>query len=506
MNYKVLYRKYRPFNFENLVGQDPIKTILKNSIINNKIAHAYIFSGPRGTGKTSTAKIFAKAINCLNTKNGEACEKCINCENFLTNTDIIEIDAASNNGVDQIREITNNVKLAPTMSKYKVYIIDEVHMLSQSAFNALLLTLEDPPQHVIFILATTNIESVPITILSRCQRFDFKKISNEDIIKRLEYVCKEEKIAVGPGVLDEIAYISDGGMRDALSVLDQLSKDGKELTLDMVIKEVGSVSLKSIEKILDYIESSDSTSLLKQINEYRSSALDYKLIIKKIIDVAAKRAKNIVLTGKAKRLKYNDYRQIVFDLTDCLNKVNVNIDPYSLIELTLLEFVDHTEQNKSKCIIDEKKETIEDNTKELIEIRINNCFVDATKEAKKEAIAKWTAFVDAVEEKKLKPIIIDGIVALASETINVIILSTHLVDEFNELADEVSTKYKKITNKNVKFVALDQTKWEKVSKQYIKDIKNGKKYEYIKEPEKRNNNIIEKIATNLFDSDKIELQ
>ncbi len=207
MNYKVLYRKYRPDDFDNLVGQDAVKTILQNSIINNKIAHAYIFAGPRGTGKTSAAKIFAKIINCLDNKNGKACGKCINCENFATNTDIIEIDAASNNGVDQIREITNNVKLAPTMSKYKVYIIDEVHMLSQSAFNALLLTLEEPPQHVIFILATTNIESVPITILSRCQRFDFKKINNEEIVKRLEYVVKEEKIKIDAEALEEIAYI-----------------------------------------------------------------------------------------------------------------------------------------------------------------------------------------------------------------------------------------------------------------------------------------------------------
>ena len=222
MNYKVLYRKYRPDNFENIVGLEYVKKILKNSIVNNKIAHAYIFSGPRGTGKTSTAKVFAKSINCLDSKDGEACGKCVNCQNFATNTDIIEIDAASNNGVDQIREITNNIKLAPTMSKYKVYIIDEVHMLSQSAFNALLLTLEDPPAHVIFILATTNIESVPITILSRCQRFDFKKIGFQQIIDRLKYICEQEKIDIDDEALNEIAYISDGGLRDARSYCERL--------------------------------------------------------------------------------------------------------------------------------------------------------------------------------------------------------------------------------------------------------------------------------------------
>ena len=175
MDYKVLYRKYRPDNFSSIVGQDYMVSILKNAIKTEKISHAYIFSGPRGTGKTSTAKVFAKAINCLNPTNEGPCNECDSCLHFKENADIIEIDAASNNGVDEIREIINNIKLAPAYSKYKVYIIDEVHMLSTSAFNALLLTLEEPPKHVVFILATTNIEAVPITILSRCQRFDFHK-------------------------------------------------------------------------------------------------------------------------------------------------------------------------------------------------------------------------------------------------------------------------------------------------------------------------------------------
>ncbi len=179
MNYKVLYRKYRPETFETLVGQDAIVRILKQSIIDNKISHAYIFSGPRGTGKTSTARILAKTINCQNNSEGVPCNKCENCLNFSTSPDIIEIDAASNNGVEEIRELINNIKLMPTSSKYKVYIIDEVHMLSQSAFNALLLTLEEPPEHVIFILATTNIESVPITILSRCQKLECDKNSED---------------------------------------------------------------------------------------------------------------------------------------------------------------------------------------------------------------------------------------------------------------------------------------------------------------------------------------
>ena len=181
MEYQVLYRKYRPHDFDSLVGQEYTKKLLKNSVINNKFAHAYIFTGPRGTGKTSSAKIFAKAINCLHSVDGNPCNKCKNCVNFDSSPDIIELDAASNNGVDDIREIINNVRLAPSSMKIKVYIIDEFHMLSTSAFNALLLTLEEPPKDVVFILATTDIQSVPITVLSRCQRFDFKPISLQDI-------------------------------------------------------------------------------------------------------------------------------------------------------------------------------------------------------------------------------------------------------------------------------------------------------------------------------------
>ena len=228
MNYKVLYRKYRPKTFDEIVGQNNIITLLKDSIINNKISHAYIFSGPRGTGKTSTAKIFAKAINCLDNIDGNPCLNCEICSNFNLNNDIYEIDAASNTGVDQIREIIDNVKLSPITSKYKVYIIDEVHMLSTSAFNALLLTLEEPPSHVVFILATTNIEDVPITVLSRCQRLDFRKIANKDIHEQLKKVSKEENIDISDDCLHLIASFSNGDARNALSTLEMVINNSDE--------------------------------------------------------------------------------------------------------------------------------------------------------------------------------------------------------------------------------------------------------------------------------------
>ena len=251
MNYKVLYRKYRPKTFDEIVGQNNIINLLKDSIINNKISHAYIFSGPRGTGKTSTAKIFAKAINCLDNKNGNPCLNCEICSNFNLNNDIYEIDAASNTGVDQIREIIDNVKLSPITSKYKVYIIDEVHMLSTSAFNALLLTLEEPPSHVVFILATTNIEDVPITVLSRCQRLDFRKIANKDIHEQLKKVSNEENIDISDEAIEEITNYSDGGMRDALSILDQLSKLNKRVEYDDVISTLGTISNNDIKTLID---------------------------------------------------------------------------------------------------------------------------------------------------------------------------------------------------------------------------------------------------------------
>src|SRR5574344_2967099 len=196
MEYKVLYRKYRPQDFDSVVGQENTTSLLKNAIKDSKISHAYIFTGPRGTGKTSTARIFAKAINCINPHDGNPCNECDFCKSFHNNPDLIEIDAASNNGVDEMRELINNIRIAPVSSKYKVYIIDEFHMLSTSAFNALLLTLEEPPANVVFILATTDIQNVPITVLSRCQRFDFKLISTNKIIERLKYVCNKEKINI----------------------------------------------------------------------------------------------------------------------------------------------------------------------------------------------------------------------------------------------------------------------------------------------------------------------
>ena len=315
MNYKVLYRKYRPNDFENVIGQDYIIQTLKNSVTNQNISHAYIFSGPRGTGKTSTAKVFSKAINCLNNSGGSPCGECEFCMNFLENPDIIEIDAASNNGVDEIRNLIDNIKLTPTNGNYKVYIIDEVHMLTTSAFNALLLTLEEPPKHAVFILATTNIENVPITILSRCQRYDFQKIKIEDIVKRLKEICEKENIDIEEEALVEISCLSEGGMRDALSLLDQLSKNNKKITLEMVENQIKLVSQKTVKDLLDTIEYNDIEKFLNFIQDFRVRAVDYKTLIKRIIEISSIRAKNIKKTGKYNNLNFNDYKKLVLHNT-----------------------------------------------------------------------------------------------------------------------------------------------------------------------------------------------
>ncbi|MDK7752875.1 MULTISPECIES: DNA polymerase III subunit gamma/tau [Staphylococcus] len=286
MNYQALYRMFRPQSFEDVVGQEHVTKTLRNAISKGKQSHAYIFSGPRGTGKTSIAKVFAKAINCLERSDGEPCNECAICTGITrgTNSDVIEIDAASNNGVDEIRNIRDKVKYAPSESKFKVYIIDEVHMLTTGAFNALLKTLEEPPAHAIFILATTEPHKIPPTIISRAQRFDFKAISHDEIVERLQFVADNQEIEYDHAALDFIAKASEGGMRDALSIMDQAIAFGDEhLTLQDALNVTGSVDAQALNDLLKEVVEGDVKTAFSTYHQFIAQGKEVNRLINDMI-------------------------------------------------------------------------------------------------------------------------------------------------------------------------------------------------------------------------------
>ena len=315
MAYQALYRKWRPRTFASVIGQNDITDTLKNAIKRGTISHAFLFAGPRGTGKTSCAKIFAKALNCTNLQSGEPCNKCANClaADKGAMADIMEIDAASNNGVDEIRDIRDKVKYAPTQGKYKVYIIDEVHMLSMGAFNALLKTLEEPPEHVVFILATTELQKVPATIISRTQRYNFKRISQADLEKRMKYILEQEKISYEDKALAVIAQVADGGMRDALSILDQLlSFDKNKVEYDSALEITGFAAKEKIEQILLAILNEDATKALSLAQTELANGASTKNILDELIEMA---------TNALMVIKTNDSSQNFFLSDDFIDQI-----------------------------------------------------------------------------------------------------------------------------------------------------------------------------------------
>ena len=338
MNYTALYRKFRPKKFEDIVGQEHITRTLRNQIISNRVGHAYLFNGTRGTGKTSAAKILARAVNCLNPKDGEPCNECEICKAALSGalTDIVEMDAASNNSVDDIRIIRDEVNFLPTLAKYRVYIIDEVHMLSTGAFNALLKTLEEPPAHVKFILATTEPQKLPATILSRCQRFDFKKISDENIDKRLQYICDESKIEITKEALKIIAVLSEGAMRDALSILERCLQEGNNQINEELVKElVGIPKLEYISGITESIINYDVDNALKVVNEVLKQGKDISNLIWEIIkyfkDILVYKTSQTLeiynekeitqIKGLANNVSKERLLQIIYDLSNLSNEI-----------------------------------------------------------------------------------------------------------------------------------------------------------------------------------------
>ena len=368
MAYQALYRKYRPSNFDEVVGQQPIIQTLKNAIVQNRIAHAYLFCGPRGTGKTSIAKIFAKMLNCEDESN-KPCGKCTNCKMVQNGShpDIIEIDAASNNGVDEVRNLIDKVKYAPMQGKYKVYIIDEVHMMTTGAFNALLKTIEEPPAHVVFILATTEPNKVIPTIISRCQRFDFNKVSQKDIEKRLSIVCKEEKIEIDPEAISLIAQLADGGMRDSLSILDQcIAYCSSNITVDNVREIYGVLTTSDIGKLFEHLYAHEVDALIQQIQECSDKGMDLKRLTSDFITLLKE---SIILDYSSNsQLVSNTHKEVIEkyllkspspfrfnvlnELMDVFNKYNYASNVLDYLETALLKSISNSYEIKSKTTHD----------------------------------------------------------------------------------------------------------------------------------------------------------
>lgn len=376
MAYQALYRKYRPSNFDEVVGQQPIIQTLKNAIVQNRIAHAYLFCGPRGTGKTSIAKIFAKMLNCEDESN-KPCGKCTNCKMVQNGShpDIIEIDAASNNGVDEVRNLIDKVKYAPMQGKYKVYIIDEVHMMTTGAFNALLKTIEEPPAHVVFILATTEPNKVIPTIISRCQRFDFNKVSQKDIEKRLSIVCKEEKIEIDPEAISLIAQLADGGMRDSLSILDQcIAYCSSNITVDNVREIYGVLTTSDIGKLFEHLYAHEVDALIQQIQECSDKGMDLKRLTSDFITLLKE---SIILDYSSNsQLVNNTHKEVIEkyllkspspfrfnvlnELMDVFNKYNYASNVLDYLETALLKSISNSYEIESKTT----RNVIEDSDRE----------------------------------------------------------------------------------------------------------------------------------------------
>ena len=526
MEYISLYRKYRPKTFSDVVGQEVVVKILKNSILNNKISHAYIFSGPRGTGKTSIAKIFSKAVNCLNTTDGDLCNNCENClQNIDEEIDIIEIDAASNNGVDEIREIRNNVKLMPVHLKYKVYIIDEVHMLSTSAFNALLKTLEEPPKHVIFILATTEFNKIPATVISRCQKFDFKKITNKQIEDRLKYILEQEKKSLNGEVISLIAKLSDGGLRDAINMLDQvISLEKENVTVDDVYNLIGDISEKNI------------IILLKNINKYYEEGKNFinicerlQLLIRNIIifnntdNYFDKEYEKKLLDFSHIELEYCEkMSDELFNLINELKRTNNQkiITEISFLKMCLMqnkkeeknidkiETKNNSKDNEISIIIEEKQNEEKEKNKS---IKINNVFCGPSKELKNNFVKnyeKLKEFLSIKEYNSLVNLLLKATPQIVTET-NVLFTFKNNFDIvlFDNKIEEIQDLLRKIFGKKYSVVAVNNEEYSNILKEYKKNIDSGKIYKYIEEPHietKDNKNTkIENTAETLFGKDCI---
>lgn len=443
--HKALYRVYRPKTFEDVVGQEHIVKTLKNQIKNNNIGHAYLFSGTRGTGKTSTAKIFARAVNCLNPINEEPCNECEICVDTLNDNimDIVEIDAASNNSVDDIRELRESVKYTPSKAKYKVYIIDEVHMLSQGAFNALLKTLEEPPSYVIFILATTEPHKIPATILSRCQRFDFKRVSSKDIADRMSYICEKENIQAEDKALSLIARNSQGALRDALSILDQCMSFGNDkIEYNDVIELLGTVNIDELFQLSQSIIDEDTKKSLQILNEFIIWGKDIRNLINDLID----HFRNLMVCKVSKDL--DEIISLPEESIERLKEQSKTININDLIRI--LNILSETQDSMKSS----------SNTRILAEVTMMKIAQPMFDESKEALIKRIENLEKIIESGNIK------VVTVQSESETNIVPQNEQPDEPQERKEDVV--YEEVKSEDVKLV---ESSWKKV----VQKIKEDKK-------------------------------
>lgn len=521
--YQTLYRKYRPSTFDEVVGQKVIIQTLKNAIKNQKLNHAYLFTGPRGTGKTSVAKILARTINCENLKDCTPCGKCNNCLEKQS-VDIVEIDAASNNGVDEIRELKSKVNLVPSIGQYKIYIIDEVHMLTTGAFNALLKTLEEPPRHVIFVLATTEPHKIPTTILSRCQRFDFKKINQEEIFKRLELIVNQEKIATDEEALKEISKLADGGLRDALSLLDQVIAYAEDqIKIEDVHEMNGTISPEQLKLFIKALIQNDIEQLFPMINQYDMQGKDFIKLTEEIILFL----RNILLSQTVSTFSDSIYTDIEIDQSQIIEYIKIfngtiqnmkySNNPKIMFELAIIEQNQEVPKHKEKFLTQSIKETqsiesiqsshmISDSQKniakttniltELESTRINNTLCNFNKKSLmewKEKIQEAETILINKQYGKYASLILDGnLKAASSDHLIFVYPTSNLKYLFNQNILKVDEMLEQLYKNPIKAIATDIDNWETIKAEFNSKTK---KYTYIEE----NSKLIENIIPNSDD-------
>lgn len=511
--YQALYRKYRPQNFEDVVGQKVIVKTLMNAIKNNKITHAYIFAGPRGTGKTSIAKIFAKTINCENLNNLVPCDKCNSCIQFNNKqtVDIIEIDAASNNGVDEIREIKNKVNLVPSNGKYKVYIIDEVHMLTTAAFNAMLKTLEEPPKNVIFILATTEPHKIPLTILSRCQRFDFKRLSNNEIVKRLNQIVKEENIQISEEALKLIAEISNGGMRDSIGLLDQLiTYCDSKIELKDVHEINGSLNNEQIFVLIKNIIEKNFEEVYLKINEYDANGKNLSIILEQMVNYL----KDLLIYNNCP--KYFESNDAV-DNYEELNNISSETNLYTYIDIFLETLQDMKFQNNKKMLMElsvlkikerEKKEksvdkhNLKSDENDIIKFsnndekkynicdvkknRINNTLANFDKKdllKMKNSLGEIQNYLNDSKFSSVSSLILDGELKAYGKNYMIFVYKNETLENyFNSQLLLIENFLFEVFNVKYKVIAVNTSEWEIIKNEFNDNLKNKKKcYIFVEE-------------------------